>query len=132
MTARLHAVLFAALCLAGVGASVALTVHEVVRTAPITLDVTNTHRVGDTTLVTVAIHNTTGTTRCQSIRVAARDRAGHDLAAVTAVRDLSLPAHSRRTLVARLSLTPRQYAEQLDAFYPSAQPCSGPGEGSLR
>jgi hypothetical protein len=106
-------------------ASVTLTVREVARTAPVALDVTSTDRTADTTLVTVAVRNTTGTTRCVSIRIAARDRSGHDLAAVNAAPALPLPAHARRTVTARLTLTPREYAEQLHAFYPSQRPCGG-------
>ena len=125
MTGPLHRLLFVALCLAGVVASAALTVREVARTAPIALSVTDTTRTSQTTLVTVAVHNTTDTTRCVSLRVAARDRAGHDLAAVTAAPALTLPAHARRTVRARLTLTQRQYDERLAAFYPSQHPCSG-------
>lgn len=125
MTGRLQALLFAALCLMGVVASVALTVREVARTAPVALTVTHTSRTGQTTVVTVDVRNTTDTTRCVSLRVAARDRAGHDLAAATAARALTLPAHARRTVRARLTLTQRQYDERLAAFYPSQHPCAG-------
>lgn len=123
MRARLHTLLFVVLCVAGATASIALTVREVARTAPIALSVTDTHRTGQTTLVTVLVRNTTGTSRCVSIRVAARDRAGHDLAAVTAARSLTVPGHARRNVQARLTLTPRDYAEKLHAFYPSQRPC---------
>jgi hypothetical protein len=123
VTARINALLFTALCVVGVVASVALTVREVARTAPIALSIADPHRTGQTTLVTVAVRNTTGTSRCVSIRVAARDRAGHDLAAVTAAHELTIPAHARRTVAARLTLTPRDYAERLHAFYPSQRPC---------
>jgi hypothetical protein len=120
----LHTLLFVVLCVAGAVASVALTVREVARTAPIALHVTATHRSGDITLVTVSVRNTTSASRCVTIRVAGRDRSGHDLAAVTAARRLTVPAHSRRTVPATLTLTPRQYAEKLDAFYPSTRPCA--------
>ena len=123
MTRRLHTLAFVVLCVAGVVAAVALTIREVARTAPVALSVTATNRSAHTTLVTVSVDNTTGTARCVSVRVAARDRTGHDLAAVTAIRALSLPAHARRTVRAALTLTPRQYAEQLHAFYPSEHAC---------
>jgi hypothetical protein len=121
---RLHPVVFVALCLAGVVASVALTVHEVARTAPIALHVSGTHRSGNTTVVTVSVRNTTSASRCIAVRVAARDRSGHDLAAVTATPELTVPAHARRNVSAGLTLTARQYAERLDAFYPSARACA--------
>lgn len=123
MTGRLHTLAFVLLCVLGGVAAVGLTVREIVRTAPIAVTVTDTNRTGDVTVVTVSLHNTTGTTRCVRLRVAARDRAGHDLAAVTAGRALSLPPHATRTVRTDLSLTPRQYAEQLHAFYPSTTPC---------
>jgi hypothetical protein len=124
VTGRLHVLLFVVLCVAGAVASVALTVREVARTAPIALHVTATHRSGNSTLVTVSVRNTTSTSRCVSLRVAGRDRAGHDLAAVTAARRLTVPAHVLRTVSTRLTLTPREYAEKLDAFYPSTRPCA--------
>ena len=123
MSNKVHTLLFVALCVAGVVASVALTVREVARTAPVALHVTATHRTGNTTLVTVSVRNTTDVSRCVILRVAGRDRSGHDLAATTAARGLPLPAHARRSVAARLTLTPQQYAEKLDAFYPSVRPC---------
>ena len=123
MTGRLHDALFAAVCLAGAAASVGLTVHEATRTPSIVVRVTDHTRVGTTTTVTVSVRNTTGVDRCVVVRVAARDRAGHDLASRTAVGARSLPAHDRRTVTARLTLTPKQQSEQLHAFYPSTQPC---------
>jgi hypothetical protein len=115
--------LFAALCAAGAAASVGLTVHEATRTPSVVATVIDESRVGPTTTVTVSVANTTGEDRCASIRVAARDRAGHDLATVTVARSLDLPAHAGRSVLARLTLTPRQYAEQLAAFYPSQRAC---------
>jgi hypothetical protein len=105
-------------------AAVGLTVREAAHTAPIAMGVTHTTRSGETTLVTVSVRNSTGTARCVTVRVAARDRAGHDLAATAAAPpSLDLPAGARRTVTARLTLTPRQYAEDLHAFYPSGRPC---------
>jgi len=120
---RLHGAFFATLCVAGVVASVGLTAHEATQTPSVVATVTHDNRVGRTTTVIVSARNTTGEDRCASIRVAARDRVGHDLATVTAARSLDLPAHARRRVLARLTLTPRQYAEQLSAFYASQQPC---------
>jgi len=122
---RLHSALFGLLCLAGVVASIGLTVHEVAQTAPVALAVTSTQRSGLTTTVTISVRNTTGTSRCVAVKVAARDRAGHDLAATAVTSALILPAHARRTVRARLTLTPRQYAEDLHAYYPSSRPCRG-------
>lgn len=124
MRGRLHVSFFVALCLAGIVASVALTVREVARTAPIALTVTQTARSGQTTVVTVVVRNTTDTTRCVSVRVAARDRGGHDLATATAAGRLSLAPQGRRTVRATLTLSRRDYAERLDAFYPSQRACS--------
>lgn len=125
MRGRLHTALFVAVCLIGAATAVALAVHEAARTAPVVMSVTDKARAADTTTVTVAVRNTTGTSRCVAVRVAARDRAGHDLAVVTAARALALPPHARRTVTAPLTLTSRQYAEQLAAFYPSQHPCGG-------
>ena len=121
---RLHPMLFVALCLAGIAASIGLAVREVARTAPIALKVTATSRTAQTTVVTVAVRNTTDISRCVSIRVAARDRAGHDLATTVATQRLTIPAHSRRTVHASLTLMQRDYDERLAAFYPSQGPCS--------
>jgi hypothetical protein len=123
---QLHGALFAAVCLAGAAASVGLTVHEATRTPAVVVTVTDDSRLGRTTTVTVSVRNTTGEARCVSVGVAARDRAGHDLASVTVARSLDLPAHARRSVLARLTLTPRQYAEQLAAFYPSQRACARP------
>lgn len=120
---RLHGALFWALCAAGSAAAIGLTVHEVAQTAPIALHVTAKHRSGQTTTVTISVRNTTKSARCVVVRVAARDRAGHDLAATTAAARLTLAPHATRLVVAPLTLTPRQYAEDLDAYYPSAKPC---------
>lgn len=130
MTSRLHATAFALLCALGIVAAVGLAVREITRTTPIALTVEHTARVGASTLVTVSIHNRTDAVRCVTLRVAARDRAGHDLATAAARPSVTLPGHARRTVQVRLTLTPRQYAEQLDAFYPSQRPCAAAaGEG---
>jgi guanyl-specific ribonuclease Sa len=123
VSARLHTIAFMLLCVVGAVAAVGLTVREIARTTPIALRVADTTRSGESTLVTVSVRNTTGATHCVVVRVAARDRAGHDLAAAVAARTLDLPAHARRMVRARLTLTPRQYAEDLHAFYPSERPC---------
>lgn len=127
---RLHTLGFVLLCLAGSVAAIGLTVREVVRTAPIAVSVTDTSRTGQVTLVTVSVRNTTNTSRCVSVRVAARDREGHDLAAATAARALTLGGHTTRTVSVNLTLTPRQYAEQLHAFYPSTRPCQAGESGT--
>ena len=123
MTPRLHAAAFVLLCSLGAVAAVGLAVHEITRTTPVALSVEHTSRTGLTTLVTIAVHNRTGSPQCLVLKVAARDRAGHDLASTTAGAPISLPGQGRRTVQVRLALTPRQYAEQLDAFYPSRRPC---------
>ena len=131
MIRRLHTMTFVLLCLAGSVAAVGLTVREVARTAPIALSVTDTTRSAETTLVTVSVRNTTDAERCVVVRVAARDQAGHDLAAATAAEPLALAPRDRRTLRVALTLTRREYAERLDAFYPSARTCA-PGRGAER
>jgi hypothetical protein len=123
MSNRLQALVFGLLCLVGAVASIGLTVHEVAKTAPVSLRVTHTTRTGLTTLVTIQATNRTSAERCLVVRVAARDRDGHDLAATIAASALELPAHARRTVRASLTLTRRQYAEDLHAFYPSERPC---------
>jgi hypothetical protein len=120
---RLHATAFVLLCLLGSVAAVGLTVREVAHTSAVSLDVTSTSRTGNTTTVTVLVHNTTGTARCVAVRIAARDRGGRDLATVTAAQALSLPAHARRSVRGSLTLTTRQYDEQLHAYYPSTRAC---------
>lgn len=130
MKRPLHSLLFAVVCLAGAVTAVALTIHEAIRTPPVVAHVAGTARVGLTTTVTVTVRDTTSGARCVVVRVAGRDRAGHDLAAVIAAPALELTGHDSRTVVARLALTPRQYAEQLDAFYPSVRPCGGSESGN--
>lgn len=125
MTGRLHSTAFVLLCVLGALAAVGLTVREIARTAPVALTVEHTNRTGLTTLVTIDVHNRTEAARCLTVRVAARDRAGHDLADTAVDGPVSVPGHARRTVQVRLTLTPRQYDEQLQAFYPSARPCGG-------
>lgn len=129
MISRLHTLAFVVLCLVGAAAAVGLTVREVVHTAPIALSVTDQTRSGESTLVTVSVHNTTGSTRCVVVRVAARNRAGEDLAAVAVRPAVSVPPHRTRAVHAGLTLTARQYAEQLHGFYPSTRPCRGTESG---
>ena len=123
MTGRVHAVAFVLVCLLGAVASVALAVRAATSTPPVTVDLGGTTRTGLTTTVAVAVRNTTDQARCVEVRVAARDRTGRDLGVVTAAEELTLPAHAARRLTARVTLTARQYAEQLDTFYPSAAGC---------
>lgn len=125
MTGRVAGVAFGAVCVLGVVTAVGLTVREATRTPPVVAKVISTHRVADTTTVSLSVRNTTGRSRCATVRVAARDRSGHDLAAVTAAPALALPAHAYLPVTARLTLTARQYAERLYAFYPSERPCGG-------
>jgi hypothetical protein len=129
VTGRVGGVVFGVLCALGAASAVGLTVREAVGTAPVVARVTGTHRTADTTTVSVSVRNTTGRSRCVTVRVAARDRSGHDLAAVTPAPALALPAHARVPVTARLTLTARQYAERLYAFYPSERPCGGPESG---
>ena len=127
MTGRLHGMLFAAFCVVGAAASVGLTIHEASRTPSVVAHIADDTRVGTTTTVTVSVRNTTGVDRGAVVRVAARDRAGHDLETTTAARELSLPAHARRTVTARLTLTSKQQSEQLHGFYPSVHACESDG-----
>lgn len=123
MTGRLHAAVFAALCAVGSVCAVGLTVREATRTAPVTVAVASTVRSGLATTVVVLLHNTTGRARCVTVKVAARDQNGRDLASVRAPGALTVPARARRRVSVRLSLTARQYAERLHAFYPSTRRC---------
>jgi hypothetical protein len=116
-------VLFTAVCVAGAVTAVTLTVREAVRTPPVVAVVTGTTRVARTTTVTISVRNTTDRARCVDVRVAARDREGRDLGAATAASGLVLAAHGRRAVTARITLTDRQYAERLHAFFPSEHPC---------
>jgi hypothetical protein len=126
MTGRLHTAAFVALCVVGIVSAAALAVREAVRTPPVVAAVAHTDRSGLTTTVDVSVRNTTDTARCVTVRVAARDRNGHDLGAVTAASGLRLDSHGRRSVSARLTLTARDYAERLDRFYPSIQACASP------
>lgn len=124
MTSRLGTAAFVAVCAVGSAGAVGLTVREVVRTPPVVVTVAHTARLGDTTTVVVAAHNTTKRARCATVRVAARDRDGHDLGtAVTAPR-LLLPGGARRTVSVAVTLTRRQYAEKLYRFFPSVRTCT--------
>jgi hypothetical protein len=125
VTSRLHTTAFGLLCVLGIVVAVALSVREITRTTPIALSVEHTSRTGLATLVSISVHNRTDRTRCLTVRVAARDRAGHDLAATTIAPPVALAPHGRRTVHAVLTLTAREYAEQLQAFYPSQRSCTG-------
>lgn len=127
MSARLSAAAFGLLCLVGAVSAVGLTVREALRTPAVVMEVAGTTRTGLTTTVTVSVRNTTGRSRCAGIRVAARDRAGHDLGAVTAARSVQLAPHASVRVSARVTLSARQYAERLYGFYPSERPCGRPG-----
>jgi hypothetical protein len=124
MTGRLHTAAFVALCVIGIVSSAALAVREAMRTPPVVATVAHTDRAGLTTTVEVAVRNTTDSPRCATVRLAARDRNGHDLAAVTVANDLRLGSHAHQSIPARITLTARDYAERLDRFYPSIQACA--------
>lgn len=120
---RAHVALFALVCLVGATVAVALAAVEAVRTPAVVVSVAHKSRAGLTTTLTIAVHNTTARSRCAVVRVAARDRDGHDLARTTAATALPLAPHERRRVTAQLTLTRRQYAEKLYAFVPSQQAC---------
>jgi len=120
---RLHVLVFATVCALGTVTAVALAAAEAVRTPAVVVTVAHKTRQGDVTVLDVSVHNTTAVARCAVVRVAARDRGGHDLAATTAAASISVPPHARRAVAARITLTRRQYAEQLYAFVPSQHPC---------
>ena len=122
MRQRMHAALFAVVCLVGAASATALAVAEAVRTPAVTVHVTHKERAGLTTTVDVAVHNTTGTARCVVVRVAARDRDGHDLGRAV-VPPLSLAPHQRARVTTRVTLSARQYAEKLSQFVPSVRAC---------
>ena len=123
MIGRLSTVAFGAFCVAGAAASVGLTVHEALRTPPVVVSVAGTSRAGLTTTVTISVRNTTPQTRCVDLRVAARTRDGRDLGKPAVQRAVALSPHGHRRTSARITLTARQYAEQLDKFYPSTRAC---------
>jgi hypothetical protein len=120
---RVQVVAFGALCAAGAATAVGLTVREVARTPAITVAVADTHRSGLTTSVDVAVRNTTGSPVCVIVRVAARDRTGRDLGTATTGPPLQLAPDSRRVVTAQVTVSAQDYAERLDRFYPSTQPC---------
>lgn len=124
MTGRLQVAAFGALCAVGAATSVGLTVREALRTPAVSVAVADTHRAGLTTTVDVAVRNSTGDPACVTVRVAARDRAGHDLGAAAAAAPVRLAPHSRRVVSARVTVSARDYAERLDRYYPSTQPCT--------
>src|SRR4051794_30345769 len=110
MTGRLQVAAFGALCAIGAVSAVGLTVREALRRPPIAVAVAHTDRSGLTTAVDVSVRNTTGAARCAVVRVAARDRTGHDLGTVTAATGLQLAPHARRLVSARITLTGPDYA----------------------
>ena len=123
MRGRLQVAAFSALCAVGAASAVGLTVREVVRTPAVDVAVAGTERSGLTTTVEVSVRNTGDSPRCVTVRVAARDRAGHDLGSATAATALRLAPDGREVVSARVSLSARDYAERLDRFYPSTRPC---------
>jgi hypothetical protein len=124
---RFGTIAFVAVCAAGSTAAVGLTVREVVRTPPVVVSVLHTTRVANTTTVDVSVHNTTRQARCARVRVAARDREGHDLATALAANPLVLAPHERGQVSVAVTLTRRQYAEKLYRFFPSVPSCGNRG-----
>jgi hypothetical protein len=102
---------FLLLCALGAVAAVGLAVREARAQDPVRAQVSTT-RTGLTTNVTVVLTNRTAAARCVLVRVVARDRAGHDLAAADAGRH-ELAPHATARSSAALVLTSRQYDEQL-------------------
>jgi hypothetical protein len=112
MTGRRTTPVFFLLCAIGAVTAIGLAVREARSQDPVRAHVASTLRHGLTTDVAIDVTNRTATSRCVVLRVVARDRAGHDLAAAkTSPRRLDPHGHTRES--AALQLTAKQYAEQL-------------------
>jgi hypothetical protein len=113
---------FLVVCVLGMVTAVALAVREARAQSPVLARVVTTARHGLTTDATVAVANRTSVERCVVVRVVARDRAGHDLAA-TRIGPHRVRPHAEIRASAALVLTPRQYAEQLTLVRAVAATC---------
>ena len=112
MSGRLATTLFAVLCVGGSASAAALMVVEARATDPVVARMASSTRSGPTTTARVEVRNTTADEQCARVRVVALDRAGHDLGSSgsTVVR---LAPQAKRDIRATLSLTSRQYDEEL-------------------
>ena len=113
MTSRLTTTLFALLCAGGAASALTLTVVEARSTDPVLAHVASSSREGLTTTADVAVRNTTSEQQCARVRVVATDRPGHDLGRSTSIV-VRLAGKEKRDVRARLTLTERQYDEQLN------------------
>lgn len=114
--------LFALVCAGGSAAALLLAIGEARSTDPVTASVTARARTGLVTTAEVAVRNTTGRPQCARVQVVAFDRAGHALgtSGYTVIR---LPPQAKQAVAARLSLTSRQYDEQLSMMRPHLETC---------
>jgi hypothetical protein len=114
--------LFAVVCAGGSAAALLLAVGEARSTDPVTASVSARARSGLVTTARVAVRNTTDRPQCTRVQVVAFDRAGHELGAsgVTVVR---LAPQAKADVRAALSLTSRQYDEQLSTVRPHLESC---------
>ena len=113
-----QAVLLGLVCAAGSATALVLTVHEARYVAPVEVRVLSTARTGQVTVAVAELRNTTGTSRCAVLRVAARDREGRDLA-VSRPDQVRLAPGERHRATARLQVSARDARERLqrvDAF----------------
>lgn len=120
---RASATLFGLVCVAGSACALGLTVQEARYVPPLDAQVVSTSRVGQRTTVVAEVRNTTAVGRCAQLYVAARDREGRDLAVGTAGAARLVGPRERRRETIGLTLSARQYAEQLQRFAAYTMPC---------
>jgi len=121
---RAQGLVFGLLCAGGAAAALGLLVQEAGRTPPVQARVLATTRSGLTTVVQVDVRSSTAAPRCVQLRVAAQDREGRDLAS-SPTRTLELSSRGSSLVSAELTLTPRQYDEQLARVRAVLDSCSG-------
>lgn len=115
-------VLFGVVCAGGSAAALLLAIGEARSTDPVTAGVSARTRSGLTTTAQVVVRNTTGRPQCARVQLVAFDRAGHELGASRSTV-VHLAPQAKSDVAASLSLTSRQYDEQLSTVRPHVQDC---------
>ena len=115
MSVRPATALFALVCAGGSAAAIGLALSEARATDQVVAAVSARERSGLVTTALVAVRNTTGRPQCVRVQVVAWNRAGHDLGSspFTVVR---LEPQAKRDVSARLSLSSREYDEELSSL----------------
>lgn len=125
--ARLQALLFHGLCVTGLVVAAVLAVAGAGDEPDLMTRVLSQEREGEATRVVAQVRNTTDQPLCVRLRVAARDREARDLASVPVdPAELEVPAGGAARAVATVTLSPQEYAEELDeisAYVQSRRRC---------